>query len=200
MFCQIVTCLVRTTQGTTNLILKTCPASRKSWHVFPKSCHDWTLTKHALGTTKIVTRLPNSVTISLFLTITNWRHTQQSPLLWTDTLLTQVLSLFFKLLIFWFKSSTSFKCLFFYSSTLTRPSSSSSFNPCSFTQLSCFFSFESSSFIWLLKCFCFDISSFTNSFSWTSNSFSLDSNSFIRSTSWFLLTLTPSIVFQSASF
>jgi len=35
---QIVTRLVRTTQGTTNLILKTCPASRKLCHVFPKSC------------------------------------------------------------------------------------------------------------------------------------------------------------------
>jgi len=39
-FCQIVTRLLRTTQGTTNLTLKTCPASRKS-------CHDWTLRKHA---------------------------------------------------------------------------------------------------------------------------------------------------------
>ena len=46
-FCQIVTRLVRTTQGTTNLILKTCPASWKSCHVFPKSCHDWTLCKTA---------------------------------------------------------------------------------------------------------------------------------------------------------
>ena len=52
-FSQIVTCLVRTTQDTTNLILKTCPASRKSCHVFPKSCHDWTLRKHANGMPKL---------------------------------------------------------------------------------------------------------------------------------------------------
>ena len=53
---QIVTRLIRTTQGTTNLILKTCPASRKSCHVFPKSCHDYTPAKHAFGIAKIVTR------------------------------------------------------------------------------------------------------------------------------------------------
>jgi len=71
-FFQIVTRLVRTTQGTTNLILKTCSASWKSCHVIPKSCHDWTSRKHALDTTKIVTRWGNRVTISLFLQNTNF--------------------------------------------------------------------------------------------------------------------------------
>jgi len=78
-FCQIVTQLVCTTQGTTNLIQKTCPTSRKSCHVFPKSRHDWAPRKHALSTTKIMTRWWNRVTISLFLQITNWSQIQHSP-------------------------------------------------------------------------------------------------------------------------
>jgi len=63
-FCQIVTRLVCTTQGTTNLILKTCPTSRKSCHVFLKSCHDWTPCKTCSLPAKIVTRffsLPNFI-------------------------------------------------------------------------------------------------------------------------------------------
>ncbi|KEH20301.1 hypothetical protein MTR_8g071060 [Medicago truncatula] len=58
-FCQIVTRLVRTTQSTTNLILKTCPASRKSCHIFPKSCHDWTPCKTCSRNCEIVTRFTN---------------------------------------------------------------------------------------------------------------------------------------------
>jgi len=54
------------TQGTTNLILKTCPASQKSCPVFPKSCHDWTPCKTCSRHCEIVTRFTNRVTIPSF--------------------------------------------------------------------------------------------------------------------------------------
>lgn len=40
-----MTRLMCTTQGTSNLILKTCQACKKSCHDCPKSCHDWTFKK-----------------------------------------------------------------------------------------------------------------------------------------------------------
>jgi len=77
-FCQIVTRLVRTTQGTTNLILKTCPAS---W----KSCHDWTPCKTCSLPAKVVTRYTNRVTILNFAKKHFWGTLQQFstlPLKW----------------------------------------------------------------------------------------------------------------------
>jgi len=65
---QIVTQMMRTTQGMMNLILKTCQACQKSCHDCSKSCHDLPPEKHHAHS------LPNRVTILHFLIITFLSH------------------------------------------------------------------------------------------------------------------------------